>query len=83
MTTVASLVNLLHSTPSPVTLLKHIGNHVVPLYSIEAMASIGPGHFHPPPFSEDELRVLEEYRTARDPPVADEVFHNIFIGEML
>jgi len=79
MATVESLISLLFNTPSPVTLLKHTQVVGIPLYFIEAIASVS-GEFHKQPWSKEEMMAIEEFRKKKAPPVGDEVFKNILIG---
>ena len=79
MATVSSLVQLLQTTPSPVSLLKHTDTVGIPHYFIEAIVGHS-GHFHPQPWSDGEVRAIGELRRVRAPPAGDEVANNILIG---
>jgi len=67
------LVNLLQNTKSPISHIRHYPTLGIPHYFYEA------GGNHDPPYShEEEMAIVEAKKS--DPPSADEVFENIFVG---
>ena len=67
------LVHLLHTTASPVSLLRHYPDIGLPHYYYEA------GGRHDPPYSDQEEEAIVEAKK-KDPASADEVFPNLYIG---
>lgn len=79
--TVDSLVEILHSTSSPVNLLDHndaLGEGI-PFYFIAALEEVS-GMYHPPPRTTKEDLAVEEFRKKMAPAAGNEVFSNIMIG---
>lgn len=70
---ISGLVSVLHNTPSPVSLLRHYPDLGLPHYWYEAA-----GRHDPPYTSHEEDAVVEAKKF--DPPAADEVFDNIYLG---
>ena len=70
---VEQLVHLLHTTASPVSLLRHYPDIGLPHYYYEA------GGRHDPPYSDQEEEAIVEAKK-KDPASADEVFPNLYIG---
>ena len=70
---VEQLVHLLHTTASPVSLLRHYPDIGLPHYYYEA------GGRHDPPYSDQEEEAIVEAKKM-DPASADEVFPNLYIG---
>merc|ERR1719474_853315 len=70
---ITPLVEALQKTPSPKSELRHYADLGVPHYYYEAAGG------HDPPYSdEEEDRVVEAKKL--DPPAADEVYENLFLG---
>jgi len=67
------LIDILMTTPSPVSLIKHSPTFGMPHYCYEA------GGNHDPPYTSEEEDAMIEAKKF-DPPSVDEVFDNLYLG---
>ena len=70
---IGPLVEAIQSTQSPTSYLRHYPDFGLPHYWYEAVGR------HDPPYSDIEENAVIEAKKD-DPPAADEVFDNIFLG---
>jgi len=67
------LIQAIQNTPSPTSQLRHYSDLGLPHYWYKAVGC------HDPPYSEEEENLVIEAKK-NDPPAADEVFENLFLG---
>ena len=70
---IGPIVEVIQNTPSPTSYLRHYPDFGLPHYWYEAVGR------HDPPYSDEEENAVIEAKKD-DPPAADEVFNNIFLG---